>query len=73
MNFRQQQGLICACMDARCGQVYNALFLTDGETVQRLTEDRALSIEELAKELPQQMQENRKAFASGWGWCETLL
>lgn len=60
MNFRQQQGLICACMDARCGQVYNALFLTDGETVQRLTEDRALSIEELAKELPQQMQEIEK-------------
>lgn len=60
MNFRQQEGLVCACMDARCGQVYNALFLTGGGAVQRLTEDRALSIEELAKELPQRIQETGK-------------
>ena len=60
MNLRQQKALVCACMDARCGQVYNALFLTDGETVQRVTEDRALSIEELEKELPQRLQEAGK-------------
>lgn len=28
MNLRGQQALVCAVMDARCGQVYNGLFLT---------------------------------------------
>ena len=42
--------VICAVMDARCGQVYNALFqVTDGKLC-RLTTDRALSIAELSKE-----------------------
>lgn len=46
-----QSGLVCAVMDARCSQVYNALFrLRDGK-VERLTPDRALSIEELLAEL----------------------
>ena len=42
--------LLCAVMDARCGQVYNALFETDGNTLARLTEDRALSIQALGEE-----------------------
>lgn len=57
MNLRGQQALVCAVMDARCGQVYNGLFLTGENRVQRLTEDRALSIEELAAELPTWMKE----------------
>ena len=40
--------IICSVMNARRGQVYNALFASDGE---RLCEDRALSIEELRAEL----------------------
>ena len=36
-------------MDARCNQVYCAVFLVDGEEVSRLTEDMALKIEDLAK------------------------
>lgn len=45
-------GLICPVMDARRSQVYNALFETDeaGRPV-RLTEDRAVSLAELAAEL----------------------
>ena len=44
-------GLICPVMDARRSQVYNALFsIEDGRPV-RLTEDRPLSLEELAAEL----------------------
>ena len=40
-------GIICAVMDARRSQVYNALFeIRDGMPV-RLTEDRAISLEEL--------------------------
>ena len=42
--------VLCAVMDARCGQVYNALFETDGERLKRLTEDRALAISELEEE-----------------------
>lgn len=44
-------GLICPVMDARRSQVYNALFeMTDGKP-QRLCDDRAISLEELAEEI----------------------
>lgn len=45
------KGLICPVMDARCHQVYNALFESDGETLSRVCEDRALTTDELAQEL----------------------
>ncbi len=45
------EGLICCAMDARRDQVYNALFITDGKDLARLCEDRAISLEELEKEL----------------------
>ena len=41
-------GLICAAMDARRQQVYAALFQAEGGTLTRLTEDQALSLDELA-------------------------
>ena len=44
-------GLICPVMDARRGQVYNALFrIEDGRPV-RLTQDRPVALPELAEEL----------------------
>lgn len=44
-------GIICACMDARRQQVYNALFeRKDGEVI-RLTEDRAIGLDALEGEL----------------------
>ena len=39
--------VVCAVMDARCSQVYNAMFRIKGETVERLTDDRALSLSDL--------------------------
>jgi len=42
--------VICAVMDARCGQVYNALFRVENGALIRLTEDRALSMEALSQE-----------------------
>ncbi len=45
--------VLCAVMDARCGQVYNALFRAENGGLHRLTEDRALSIEELSQECAQ--------------------
>lgn len=50
-NLAHLDCLVCAVMDARCGQVYNALFLAKDGKLKRLAEDRALSIEVLAKEL----------------------
>ena len=44
-------GLAVCAMDARRSQVYNALFLCGEGTPVRLTEDRALSLEDLAAEL----------------------
>ena len=42
---------VCAAMDARCGQVYNALFRVDGTVVQRLCPDRAIPVDALGAEL----------------------
>lgn len=36
-QMRHQAGLLCPVMDARRAQVYNALFLSDGWTLTRLT------------------------------------
>ena len=45
-NLHGTGGIICPCMNARRGQVYTAIF-EDGDTVKRLTDDMAISIEEL--------------------------
>ena len=44
-------GIICPVMDARRSQVYNALFSCKNGTIERLTDDRAVSLEELENEL----------------------
>ena len=44
-------GHVCACMDARRKQVYNAVFLAEDGCLTRVSEDRAISLEELKKEL----------------------
>lgn len=51
INGRAFEGsVLCAAMDARRNQVYNALFEVKNGTLCRLTEDRAVSVESLAKE-----------------------
>ena len=44
-------GDLCCVMDARAGQVYNALFTVEGETVRRLCDDRAIKLTELGEEI----------------------
>ena len=57
MGVRHMGGLICAVMDARRGQVYNALFMADkdqqaeGGGLTRLTPDRAVSLDELREDV----------------------
>ncbi len=50
-NFTDENAVICAVMDARRMQFYNALFKVENGRVTRLCEDRAISIEALGEEL----------------------
>ena len=45
------EGHICACMDARRNQVYNALFRVNKGAVERVSEDRAIALADLKEEL----------------------
>ena len=45
------QGYVCPCMDARRSQVYNALFYVNSGVIERVREDRAISLAELGEEL----------------------
>jgi tRNA threonylcarbamoyladenosine biosynthesis protein TsaB len=46
-------GYICPVMDARRNQVYNALFYAKNGEITRISEDRAISLEDLKSELSQ--------------------
>lgn len=50
-NFTDENVLICAVMDARRMQFYNALFKAENGRIIRLCEDRAISIDDLREEL----------------------
>ena len=63
-------GLVCPVMDARRSQVYSALFeIREGRPV-RLTEDRPLSLDELAQALTRQ---GRSAFLIGDGAALSVM
>lgn len=47
------EGTVCACMDARRAQVYNALFRAEHGRLHRLSPDRAISLAQLGQELSQ--------------------
>lgn len=50
-NFLDTDCTVCVCMDARRHQFYNALFRSENGLLRRLTPDRAISAEDLEKEL----------------------
>ena len=52
-NFVDKNSVVCAVMDARRMQFYNALFRVQNGKVERLCDDRAISIEDLRNELKQ--------------------
>lgn len=52
-NFVDKNAVVCAVMDARRMQFYNALFRVQNGKVERLCDDRAISIEDLQNELKQ--------------------
>lgn len=50
-NFNDTDCIVCAVMDARRMQFYNALFEVKNGKVNRICDDRAISIDDLRKEL----------------------
>lgn len=52
-NFVDKNAVVCAVMDARRMQFYNALFKLQNGKVERFCDDRAISIEDLRNELKQ--------------------
>lgn len=63
-NFADEDTVICAVMDARRMQFYNALFKSENGRITRLCEDRAISLEALKKEI---MQYNCNVILAGDG------
>ncbi len=61
-NLKGFSGIICPVMDARREQVYNALFLSDGKNLTRLTEDRAIPLTELEAELKEKYADQKIYF-----------
>ncbi len=63
-NMINSNGIICATMDARCKQVYTAIFESDGKNITRLTEDMAITIDQLEEILKKY---NKNIFLVGDG------
>ena len=52
-NFLGCDCIVCSVMDARCSQVYNAMFRVTDDRVERLCDDRAMSLDDLKLDLQQ--------------------
>ena len=72
-NLLGQDVLACAVMDARCKQVYCALFDVCGDRVTRLTDDAALKIEDLGALLSQHTEKPVVFVGDGAALCEREL
>ena len=66
-NLAGLDGIIVPVMDARRGQVYTALFSCTGGGIERLTDDSAISIEELSSMLSE-YTDKRKIYLCGDGY-----
>lgn len=66
-NMQGENCVVCAVMDARCSQFYNALFRVEKNKVTRLCEDRALSAEDLKQELLNEYNSEKIVLAGDGG------
>ena len=64
--------LIVCAMDARRDQVYNALFLAEGDKLRRLSPDRAISLEDLGEEL-KNYNNSKRVVGAGAKLCYNIL
>ena len=65
-NISTLRGILVPVMDARRGQLYTAIFTSDGSSAERITDDAAISIEELAEKLKGYGEE--RIYLSGDGY-----
>lgn len=65
-NISPLRGILVPVMDARRGQLYTAIFKSDGVSCERLTPDMAISTEELAEKLKEYSGE--RIYLSGDGY-----
>ncbi len=59
-NYSDTNCIVCAVMDARCNQLYNAIFDIESGKITRICEDRALLCDELLEEIKIISQKNNK-------------
>ncbi len=50
-DYDGEEVILCPCMDARRNELYNALFSYNGKEIVRVTDDRAISCEDLEQQL----------------------
>ena len=72
-NLAGLKGIIVPCMDARRAQVYCAIFRCDGQTIERLTDDRAIALSALAEELKAYEGESIYLSGDGYGVAKKAL
>lgn len=65
-NLRGLRGIIVPCMDARRAQVYTAIYRGKDDALEKLCEDKAVSISALAEELKQ--YDGESIYISGDGY-----
>lgn len=63
-NLYDAKGIICPIMDARRQQVYNALYRFENHQLKEISEERAISVEELCAELNAAGTESQEAGSS---------
>jgi len=73
MNCIGTAGLIVCAMDARRQQVYNALFLSDGNRLTRLSPDRPIALAELAEEIKGSSETHIVVVGDGAHLCRNYL
>ncbi len=59
-NYIDTDCIVCAVMDARCNQFYNAIFDIENGKITRLCDDRALMCDELLEEIKNISQNGEK-------------
>ena len=73
MNCIGMTGLIVCAMDARRQQVYNALFLSDGNHLTRLSSDRPIALSELSDEIRSCGENHIVVVGDGAQLCSSYL
>ncbi len=66
-NYSDTECFVCAVMDARCNQVYNALFSNKNGICERLCDDRALAIDDLVPQIVELAKQGKKIYIVGDG------